>query len=61
MLCAGACWLLIKGLQFIQWCEKRLKPKPCRDCGGTGFTGRGTGYDDVCDRCAGTLEEPTIG
>jgi hypothetical protein len=23
----------------------------CKTCGGTGFSGRGTGYDDVCEDC----------
>lgn len=25
----------------------------CRKCGGSGFSGRGTGYDDVCCECGG--------
>lgn len=25
----------------------------CEKCGGGGFSGRGTGYDDVCDDCGG--------
>lgn len=25
----------------------------CHVCGGTGFSGRGTGYDDVCSECGG--------
>ncbi|ADH03246.1 gp100 [Bacillus phage W.Ph.] len=25
----------------------------CTDCGGSGFSGRGTGYDAMCDNCAG--------
>lgn len=25
----------------------------CPKCGGSGFSGYGTGYDDVCDDCAG--------
>lgn len=26
----------------------------CAKCGGSGFSGRGSGYDDVCDECGGT-------
>lgn len=25
----------------------------CETCGGSGFSGRGTGYDDVCGQCGG--------
>jgi hypothetical protein len=25
----------------------------CATCGGSGFSGRGTGYDDVCSECGG--------
>lgn len=25
----------------------------CTVCGGSGFSGRGTGYDDVCGECGG--------
>jgi hypothetical protein len=31
--------------------------KPCERCGGSGFSGRGTGYDDVCNQCGGMKEE----
>lgn len=33
----------------------------CTTCGGSGFNGHGTGYDDVCDDCAGcpVWEEPS--
>jgi hypothetical protein len=27
--------------------------EPCKVCGGSGFSGRGTGYDDVCGECGG--------
>lgn len=30
---------------------------PCRRCGGYGFSGYGTGYDDVCDWCGGYCAE----
>lgn len=37
----------------------------CRVCQGSGFAGRGTGYDDVCPECGGngTLpdSQPTVG
>jgi hypothetical protein len=26
---------------------------PCRVCAGSGFSGRGTNYDDVCSECGG--------
>jgi hypothetical protein len=27
--------------------------RECPVCGGSGFSGRGTGYDDVCSECGG--------
>lgn len=30
----------------------------CRVCDGTGFSGRGTGYDSVCDNCGGSGKFP---
>lgn len=30
--------------------------KTCPKCGGSGFSGYGTGYDAVCDDCAGIGE-----
>jgi hypothetical protein len=30
----------------------------CRKCGGGGFSGYGTGYDDVCSDCGGCGETP---
>jgi len=30
----------------------------CQRCGGSGFSGRGTGYDDVCSECGGLRELP---
>jgi hypothetical protein len=37
------------------WCRlKGAQPlRDCRVCGGSGFSGRGTGYDDVCSECGG--------
>lgn len=33
---------------------KRInRESPCTRCGGSGFSGRGTGYDDVCGECGG--------
>lgn len=32
----------------------------CKRCGGSGFSGRGTGYDDVCDDCGGTKVEAPL-
>jgi len=28
----------------------------CEECGGTGFSKHGTGYDSVCDNCSGKGE-----
>jgi hypothetical protein len=30
----------------------------CKVCGGSGFSGRGTGYDDVCAECGGLKSLP---
>ncbi|WP_176374175.1 hypothetical protein [Bacillus mobilis] len=30
----------------------------CEVCGGSGFSGYGTGYDAVCDNCGGIGEYP---
>lgn len=30
----------------------------CKTCGGSGFSGRGTGYDDVCGECGGLKRFP---
>ncbi|EJS62006.1 hypothetical protein ICU_05174 [Bacillus cereus BAG2X1-1] len=30
----------------------------CEVCGGSGFSGQGTGYDSVCDNCGGIGEHP---
>lgn len=30
----------------------------CNGCGGSGFSGRGTGYGDVCGDCGGNGEHP---
>ena len=30
----------------------------CPCCGGSGFSGRGSGYDDVCDECGGQRQMP---
>lgn len=30
----------------------------CKVCGGSGFSGRGTGYDDVCGECGGLKSLP---
>lgn len=30
----------------------------CPKCGGSGFSGYGTGYDDVCGECGGTQYLP---
>jgi hypothetical protein len=33
----------------------------CPKCQGSGFSGRGTGYDDVCDECGGLRYLPLSG
>lgn len=35
--------------------------KPCPKCQGSGFSGRGTGYDDVCSECGGLRYFPDDG
>lgn len=32
----------------------------CKECGGSGFSGKGTGYDSVCDNCGGAGEHPEV-
>jgi len=34
--------------------------EPCERCGGSGFSGYGTGYNAVCDECGG-IGETLIG
>lgn len=33
----------------------------CEDCGGSGFSGYGTGYGSVCGNCGGPGEYPICG
>jgi hypothetical protein len=33
--------------------EMTEEGRPCKTCGGSGFSGRGSGYDDVCGECGG--------
>lgn len=33
----------------------------CENCGGSGFSGYGTGYGSVCDTCGGLGEYPICG
>lgn len=37
---------------------ERSSEQPCPKCNGSGFNGRGTGYDDVCDHCGGARYMP---
>lgn len=37
---------------------ENIKTEPCKTCGGGGFDGNGTGYNNVCDDCAGQGELP---
>ncbi|ULF49382.1 anti-TRAP protein [Bacillus phage MrBubbles] len=36
----------------------KIKTEECATCGGSGFSGYGTGYDAVCDNCGGAGELP---
>lgn len=36
-----------------------MKTEECEKCGGSGFDGWGTGYNNVCDDCGGMGEVPT--
>lgn len=36
-----------------RWMHVVARRAVCPRCGGTGFSGHGTGYDDVCDNCIG--------
>lgn len=38
-------------IPYCEACEENLEP--CPRCGGSGFSGHGTGHDDVCDECGG--------
>jgi hypothetical protein len=52
------------------WCQPRKPDAPlddenhsggweeCKTCRGSGFSGRGTGYDDVCGECGGLKRFP---
>jgi hypothetical protein len=33
---------------------------PCGECGGSGFSGRGSGYGDVCGECGGLKYFPLM-
>lgn len=39
--------------QFYRVDKNLYKMKLCTSCGGSGWNGTGTGYDGVCDGCAG--------
>jgi hypothetical protein len=41
--------------------SKAPKLVDCPVCGGSGFSGRGTGYDDVCGECGGQKKLPAQG
>jgi len=38
--------------------KRKFEIIECKECGGTGFSGQGTGYDSVCDNCGGKGEYP---
>jgi len=38
--------------------DKKIITEECTVCGGSGFSGYGTGYDAVCDNCGGAGELP---
>lgn len=53
----------IEGIvQSLHWTRKEANARanemteegrPCEVCRGSGFSGRGSGYDDVCSECGG--------
>jgi len=56
-----------KWIKIGEQVEKELKEKrgmkitdtvDCEECGGSGFSKAGTGYDSVCDNCGGQGEHP---
>lgn len=55
-ICAVIGFLLVREC-WRYWQENREPPEPemvdCPRCGGSGFSGYGTGYGDVCDECGG--------
>lgn len=51
-------------MRLIPWWSNllyRLLLVECARCAGTGFSGCGTGYGDVCDDCGGQLREWAVG
>lgn len=51
----NACFYLGPGEGTIHEAIKSHNKRPvdCRECGGSGFSGYGTGYDAVCGNCGG--------
>lgn len=49
---------VIDGWRKIILGGKEVKIVECTECGGGGFSGCGTGYNDVCDNCGGQGEHP---
>jgi ribosomal protein S27E len=48
-------------LSFNPYVIQTLDPNKiveCEECCGSGFSGPGTGYDSVCDRCGGDGAHP---
>lgn len=41
-----------------EYLDKELKTVDCEECGGSGFSKAGTGYDAVCDNCGGQGKLP---
>lgn len=38
--------------------NQKIELIECEECGGSGFSKAGTGYDSVCDNCGGLGEHP---
>lgn len=53
----------VRGVEVGRWTmDREIKSgwvvETCVKCGGSGFSGYGTGYDDVCPDCGGTGYNP---
>lgn len=44
--------------KLIKERTSKIETVECEECGGTGFSKEGTGYDSVCDNCGGKGELP---
>lgn len=62
LLCLALAGLVLNRGRFYLREAQRLHADccgiDCPACAGGGFTGRGTGYDDVCSECGGQCKMP---